>query len=203
MVEGLRARKLRQTRERIVNAALQLFLQRGFDAVTVDEVAASADVSRRSFFDYFPAKEELIFAWQDSFGEALAAAIAARPAHEPLTQAVEEAFTSSIEAAAHPAAVAVDELIRKTPSLRERDFLKYAKLEQTLADAFMKRSKNDRERFRARLLATIVVGGLRLGNERWQKSGNTDLSKVRAFTKKMFDQIWKELAEMGQSGRRL
>jgi AcrR family transcriptional regulator len=199
MVEGLRARKRRQTRERIVNVALQLFLERGFDAVTVDEIAASADVSKRSFFDYFPTKEEVIFFWQDSFGEVLAVAVAARPAHEPMTQTVEEAFTSSIEAASHPAAIAVDELIRKTPSLRERDYLKYAKLEQTLAGALMRRTKSDRERFRARLLATIVVGGLRLGNEQWQKSGNTNLSNVRAFTKKMFHQIWKELADLGNT----
>ncbi len=195
--EGLRARKRRQTRERIVNAALQLFLEHGFDEVTVDEIASAADVSKRSFFDYFISKEEVIFAWQDSFGEALTVAVVARPAHEPLTQTVEEAFTSSIEAAAHPASLAVDELIRKTPSLRERDYLKYAKLEQTLADALINRTKNNRERFRARLLATIVVGGLRLGNEQWQKSGNTDLSKVRTFTKKMFRQVWGELAELG------
>lgn len=156
-------------------------------------------MSKRSFFDYFPTKEDVIFSWQDSFGEALATAVAARPAHEPLTQTVEEAFTSSIEAASHPAAIAVDELIRETPSLRERDFLKYAKLEQTLADALMKRSKSDRERFRARLLAAIVVGGLRLGNEQWQKGGNTDLSRIRSFTKKMFHQIWKELADLGNT----
>src|SRR6185295_7840208 len=59
--EGLRERKKRQTRESIAAAAMQLFQARGFDAVTVADVARAADVSEKTVFNYFPTKEDLVF----------------------------------------------------------------------------------------------------------------------------------------------
>ena len=50
---GLRERKQQQTRERLKRAAMALFLERGFEATTIDDIATAADVSRRSFFHYF------------------------------------------------------------------------------------------------------------------------------------------------------
>src|SRR5690349_18035508 len=61
LVEGLRERKKRQTRDAIAAAAMQLFKARGYDAVTVAEVAAAADVSEKTVFNYFATKEELVF----------------------------------------------------------------------------------------------------------------------------------------------
>src|ERR1044072_4932649 len=94
--EGRRERKRRQTRERIEAAAVSLFLQRGFDATTIEDITEAADVSKRSFFDYFPSKEEVVFAWQDSFADRLMAAIAARPADDSSVEAVEAAITATV-----------------------------------------------------------------------------------------------------------
>ncbi|MGO6899415.1 TetR family transcriptional regulator, partial [Rhizobium ruizarguesonis] len=93
--EGRRERKRRQTRERIEQAAMTLFLQRGFDATTIEDITEAADVSKRSFFDYFPSKEEVVFAWQDAFADRLMAAVAARPAAESSVAAVEVAITAT------------------------------------------------------------------------------------------------------------
>ena len=60
-MEGLRERKKRQTREAIAAAAMALFHERGFDAVTVADVARAADVSEKTVFNYFPTKEDLVF----------------------------------------------------------------------------------------------------------------------------------------------
>jgi AcrR family transcriptional regulator len=182
--EGLRERKRRQTRVRLANAAMALFLERGFEATTVEDIAATEDVSKRSFFDYFPAKEDVVSAWQDDFGAALAAAVAARPAHEPLATVVEDALTSSIVAAASPQAMAIDQLVRTTPALRARDQLKYNKLEQTLADALSRRVKGKAGQLRARLLAMLAVGGLRVGSEEWYSQGRTGSAK--AYTRMVF-----------------
>jgi AcrR family transcriptional regulator len=61
MAEGLRERKKRQTRQYISDVATALFVERGFDAVTVAEIADAADVSVNTVYNYFPAKEDLFF----------------------------------------------------------------------------------------------------------------------------------------------
>src|SRR5271154_6532332 len=86
---GLRQRKRQQTRERLTRAAMALFLDRGFEATTLDDIAAAADISRRSFFHYFDSKEDVVFAWQEESTAALIAAVAARPASESMLSAAE------------------------------------------------------------------------------------------------------------------
>ena len=60
MAEGLRERKKQRTREDIAAAAMALFSARGFDDVTVADVARAADVSEKTVFNYFPTKEDLV-----------------------------------------------------------------------------------------------------------------------------------------------
>lgn len=198
--EGLRERKRRQTRERIADAARTLFLKNGFDATTIDEIAAAADVSKRTFFDYFPSKEDVIAAWQDRFGEVMAEAVLARPPGEPLVKVVEEALIGSVlVSAADPQTLAMGRLIRETPALRRREQLKYVKLEQKLAAALAARAPNDAaNRLRTRLLAMIVVGGMRVGSECWHEEGVPE--DIEGFARKIFAAIWAELAQFGREG---
>ena len=79
---GLRELHAARTRDAIVSAALELFEQRGFQATTVDEIAARADIAPRTFFRYFPTKEAVLFARAAEDRERLAAALGARPADE-------------------------------------------------------------------------------------------------------------------------
>src|SRR5919106_4490102 len=78
-IEGLRARKKRVARETIAAAARRLFAERGFDTVTVAEVAAAADVSEKTVFNHFPTKEDLAFAGREEGLAQVVAAIAERP----------------------------------------------------------------------------------------------------------------------------
>ena len=72
---GLRERKKQQTRMQIAQTARRLFGERGFDAVTVGEVARAADVSEKTVFNYFPTKEDLFYSGMEAFEEQLVGAI--------------------------------------------------------------------------------------------------------------------------------
>ena len=86
---GLRERKKAQTRTAISSAVMLLALDRGLDAVTVDDIAAAADVSVRTFHNYFGSKEEaLIASWRWQF-EVHLDELRARPADEPILESLE------------------------------------------------------------------------------------------------------------------
>lgn len=84
-----REKKKRETRERISDVATGLFIARGFDAVTFDEIAAAADVSRMTVFNYFPRKEDLMLDREEDLNLAFFRdAIAARPKGQSPVSAV-------------------------------------------------------------------------------------------------------------------
>jgi len=86
---GLRERKKAQTRTAISSAVMLLALDRGLDAVTVDDIAAAADVSVRTFHNYFGSKEEaLVASWRSEF-EVHLDELRARPADEPILVSLE------------------------------------------------------------------------------------------------------------------
>lgn len=98
--EGLRERKKRLTRARIHRAALELVAQHGPDGVTVEQVAARADVSTRTFFNYFPTKESALVDTADDDVESLARALRDRPAQESPLDALHAVLVTRVRSAA-------------------------------------------------------------------------------------------------------
>ena len=124
--EGLRERKKRETREAIAHHAMKLFAARGFDAVTVADVAHAAGVSEKTVFNYFPAKEDLVLHGGAERLEALIEAVRARPRGasfiEPF-RAGTVAFIDQVQDGSVEAIVAVPRLVAGSRSLRDRLFL--------------------------------------------------------------------------------
>lgn len=94
---GLRQLKKERTRDAIAGAAIRLFLAKGFDQVSITEIAAAAEVSRRTLFAYFPTKEDLaLYRFADHESEA-ARIVRARPAGQDPLEALREALLAALE----------------------------------------------------------------------------------------------------------
>ena len=95
MEMGLRERKKQQTRQLIADTAWRLFADRGFERVTVVEIAREAQVAVATVFNYFPTKEDLFFYRLEAFGAQLVEAVSERPAGEPALAAFRRALMGS------------------------------------------------------------------------------------------------------------
>ncbi|MDX2344236.1 MAG: TetR family transcriptional regulator, partial [Acidimicrobiia bacterium] len=89
---GLRARKKLRTRQTIERVALELIEAQGFDSTTIDEIAAAADISPRTFFHYFPSKEDAVLADYSARLNQIVAALKASPAAQQPWAALRDAF---------------------------------------------------------------------------------------------------------------
>jgi AcrR family transcriptional regulator len=184
---GLRERKRQQTRERLTRVAMALFLERGFEATTLDDIASAADISRRSFFHYFASKEDVVFAWHEESIAALIAAVAARPANESMLAAAENAISAMVRQLEPGEAIAMARLKRDNPALQARDQVKYEKLERALAEALGRRAGHKTEKLQARLVAMIATGAMRIGGELWAAEGARE--NPEALAKRTFAAI--------------
>src|SRR3954469_18157698 len=124
---GLRERKKEETRRRIAQTARELFVERGFDRVTVDEVARAADVSQKTVFNYFPTKEDLFYWRMESFEEELLAAVRGRAEGESVIAAFgrflleQRGLLANHEPEAREQLVRISRMIEESPALRARE----------------------------------------------------------------------------------
>jgi AcrR family transcriptional regulator len=122
---GLRERKKQQTRKLIFETAARLFAERGFESVTVAQIAREADVSEVTVFNYFPTKDDLFFGGMEFFEEELIEAVRGRAAGVSVLAAFREPIVDGLarlemdETARVIAKVA--ELINASPSLQVRE----------------------------------------------------------------------------------
>ena len=120
--ESLRERTRRAVQSELIDAAQELFALRGYEAVTVDEIAEAVGISRRSFFRYFGGKEALVLGKYDRQGESFAELLAARPADEEPWEALRRMFDGVVAYISDPElgarAAALDRVIQASDTLR-------------------------------------------------------------------------------------
>jgi AcrR family transcriptional regulator len=168
--DGLRERKKQRTREAIVDAALRLFAERGFEATTVADIAAAADIAPRTFFGYFRSKEDVVF---DDFDETRAS-LAARLLERQEGESAIDALRAWIEELI--ARTDFDDenefrrrqLVLCTPSLTAHERSLMGRFEATLAEAVARDLGDPPDGVRPRMVAAAATAAL-LSTESYYK----------------------------------
>jgi AcrR family transcriptional regulator len=139
---GLRERKKRRMYETVSETAIRLFLEKGFDAVSVAEVAAAAEISKPTLFRYFPAKEDLVLHRIADHETESARVVAGRAEGESVVGALRAHFLAGLARRDpvtglndHPRVLAFHRLLYGTPSLVARMYGHLERSEEALAEA--------------------------------------------------------------------
>ena len=171
---GLRERKKQQTRERLIEAAFTLFAERGFDNVSAGEIAARADVSERTFFRYFPSKEDVIFPDAEQQRRHVDELVTNLPATLPLVEGLRQALQVISEEVAESKELqmARARLVVSTPSLQTLILEREQEWVQIFAGAVADRLELDpAEDLRPELTAAVIVAAFRVVMNRWMRDG--------------------------------
>jgi AcrR family transcriptional regulator len=139
-----RTRRLAQTE--LTAVAQDLFVAQGYDGTTVDQIAAAAGMSKRTFFRYFPSKDDLVIGKYDLFADHMAEALDERPADEPVWESLRRVFDITLDYIEddHQRARndAMDEIVRSTPQLYARYLEKMQRVQQLLTGRVAARLSN-------------------------------------------------------------
>jgi AcrR family transcriptional regulator len=153
---GLRELKKQRTRQVIADTAMRLFVERGFDAVTVSEVAEAAGVSEKTVFNYFPTKEDLFFDEAEAKEAALVAAIRGRAPGQSVLDALRAHQRIDCGRFCNPRFAEFARLIEESPALRAKELEVMARFNRTLTEAL--RSELGCSEIEAGMAATLLVG---------------------------------------------
>ena len=152
---GLRESKKLRTRQEIADQAMQLFATRGFDHVTVAEVAAAAGVSEKTVFNYFPTKEDLFFDEVPKRAAALVAAIHDREPGESILSALRQLQLGECPRLCSPGFARFARIIEESPALRAKELEVMAGFVRVLTEAIQKELAIDERD--ARISASLLV----------------------------------------------
>jgi AcrR family transcriptional regulator len=186
--QTLRERKKAATADALHRAAMELAIERGLPEVTVEAIVDAAEVSRRTFSNYFANKEDALLHGERERLDRILQALRARPADEPPWSAI-RASTRALfdeEGEPDPEWVAQSRLIRRHPSLIGQQLARHAEFENDIAEELTRRVGDP---MRARLLAAAFTASVRLGADIWlERRGEATLT----------DEIDRMLAAMGE-----
>ncbi|TDQ50723.1 TetR family transcriptional regulator [Actinorugispora endophytica] len=168
---SLRERTRRAVRGEIAEAAMGLFLEKGFDSTTVEEIAQAAGISRRSYFRYFTGKDEALAGALEAIGRAIAEELAQRPAGEAPWACLRHAFAPLLaRAEADPRAAALARLMLERPDLQRG---KEASWQEGIAQALAHRlpQGTTEPAFVSRALAGAAICCLHSAQDQWLRPG--------------------------------
>ena len=207
--EGLRARKKRIARQAIAATARRLFAERGFDSVTVAEIALAAEVSEKTVFNYFPTKEDLAFAGREEGIAGLVADITERPPGASVLDVFRALTTAVIDNFVIPGdedLLTVAKIIQGSRTLQQRLTVGWEAGSAAITAAIAETTgAGDDDLVPAMVARTlwwthrsiflIALNGLVAGEDREQLA-----ARLRVTAERAYDQLAGGLGEYGKGG---
>ncbi|MFI7616049.1 TetR/AcrR family transcriptional regulator [Nonomuraea terrae] len=184
---GLRERKKAETRQAVHEAALRLVVEHGLDAVTVEAIADAANISRRTFSNYFSGKEDALLYGEEQRIRRLVEQVRSQPAGLTAWQALRLSVQELYHQMGEPERewALRTRLAKRHPSILARQLASLAALERDLADAIAEREST----VPPRVMAAAVLVALRLASHKW-----TEEDQART----LLDVVEETLTQMAQ-----
>jgi AcrR family transcriptional regulator len=176
--EGVRARKRKETFERIADVGLELFLAKGYAATTLDEIAVAAGISRRTFFHYFRSKDDILLAHMAGYVDALREQVARHSSAGAPFDIAGEALLTFVAGSEPSRAIAIARVMQESEALRARVSVSYQQFEQAVFEGLCTVYPNEERRDGLRLVAMVTIGVMRLAADAWfEDNGRRSLAE--------------------------
>lgn len=180
---SLRERKKVETRRTIRRVALDLATAGGLEALTVEAIADGADISPRTFFNYFAHKEDALVTDAAAAAAALHPQIVARPAEESPLRAIREVLAAndlfSLMNTERDRTLARQKLVQQHPTLVSRQLAQHVLMEKSLSETVAERLGTDAQTdLRPDLIAGVAGAAMRIAIKRWTESDEEKLGDV-------------------------
>ncbi|MFJ9174297.1 TetR/AcrR family transcriptional regulator [Streptomyces sp. NPDC102360] len=181
---GRRERKKAATRQNIAETALRLFLDRGYDAVGIRDVAAEADVAVTTVFSHFASKEALVFEQDQDFEQRLTRAVTDRAPHEPLVPALRHEIEALVRHCTADSAAPIWQMIESSPALRKYEESMRLRHAESIAAAIADDPELPYSTTACRTIARFVIDAFALARE----AADPDSALDETF--RMIDAAW-------------
>lgn len=197
---GLRERKKLRTRQALIDAAMRLYRENGYDAVTVAAIAREADVAPRTFFGYFESKEDVFLSRGDDRLYLLVQAIRERDRRQPILAAVRPVLLQNREAVGRSGGSPVPDLehLLKQPAVRARLRERWNRWEDALAEAIAENVGARPGDPEPRVVAAALTGAIRIAAMTAQEHPR----QRREIAERVFELLASGLSRYGASGAR-
>ena len=196
---GLRERKKQKTRESIQRTALRLFEKQGYEETTIEQIAAAAEISPSTFFNYFPTKEDVVL--YDAYDPIAIRMLLERPKDEPLDVGLRKVLQSLAAAFERDERMilARGRFFLEVPQLRARMWDEVERTQLLIVEMLAERTGRRPDDFELRVTARIVIGALLEASKEWmQSNGRTGLVEL---TNRALDVV-ESGARLSSSGRK-
>ena len=171
---GLRERKKQKTKAAIQREAMRLFKKRGYEETTIEQIAAAAEISPSTFFNYFPTKEDVVI--YDEYDPQVFAALAAGPRDEPLSQSLKllletlgSVFETDRDIIYERAKLSVE-----VPELRARTWEELEKARDLFGNIIALRTGRDAGDFEVRVISITLVAAAFEATLEWVRGGGRE-----------------------------